>query len=72
MDPVTLIVSALALGASAVCIARPQRWGLAAYGAPGVERVLRILQEELRLAMAATGRMSLAAVDKTLVRTYFP
>lgn len=66
------ILKALALGASAVCVGRPQRWGLAAYGAPGVERVLRILQTELRLAMAASGRASLASIDKTLVRTYFP
>jgi isopentenyl diphosphate isomerase/L-lactate dehydrogenase-like FMN-dependent dehydrogenase len=68
----TDILKALALGASAVCVARPQRWGLAAYGAPGVERVLRILQDELRLAMAKTGRMSIAAIDNSLVRTYFP
>jgi isopentenyl diphosphate isomerase/L-lactate dehydrogenase-like FMN-dependent dehydrogenase len=66
------ILKALALGASAVCVGRPPRWGLAAYGAPGVERVLRILQTELRLAMAATGRASLASIDRTLVRTYFP
>ena len=66
------ILKALALGAAAVCVSRPQRWGLAAYGAPGVERVLRILQTELRLAMATTGRTTLASIDKTLVRTYFP
>ncbi len=66
------ILKALALGASAVCVSRPQRWGLAAYGAPGVERVLQILQAELRLAMATTGRPTIASIDKTLVRTYFP
>jgi 4-hydroxymandelate oxidase len=66
------ILKALALGASAVCVCRPQRWGLAAYGAPGVERVLQILQAELRLAMATTGRTALASIDRTLVRTYFP
>jgi (S)-2-hydroxy-acid oxidase len=66
------ILKALALGVSAVCVSRPQRWGLAAYGAPGVERVLQILQAELRLAMATTGRPTIASIDKTLVRTYFP
>ncbi len=66
------ILKALALGASAVCVCRPQRWGLAAYGAPGVERVLQILQDELRLAMAATGRTTLASIDSSLVRTAFP
>jgi len=66
------ILKALALGASAVCIGRPQRWGLAAYGAPGVQRVLEILQAELRLAMAACGRATLASVDTSIVRTNFP
>jgi 4-hydroxymandelate oxidase len=66
------ILKALALGAAAVCVCRPQRWGLAAYGAPGVQRVLEILQAEFRLAMAGTGRTALASVDRTLVRTYFP
>ena len=66
------VLKALALGASAVCVCRPQRWGLAAYGAPGVQRVLEILQAELRSAMAATGRTTLASVDPSLVRTYFP
>lgn len=65
------ILKALALGAKAVCIGRPHRWGLAAYGAPGVERVLDILQAELLLAMAHTGRPTLASIDRTLVRTYF-
>ena len=65
------VLKALALGAAAVCIGRPQRWGLAAYGAPGVGRVLEILQAELLLAMAATGRPTLASIDRTLARTYF-
>ena len=65
------VLKALALGASAVCICRPQRWGLAAYGAPGVERVLEILQSELRLAMAVTGVTALTSIDRTLVRTSF-
>src|SRR5205807_2514080 len=41
------ILKALALGANAVCLGRVPRWGLAAYGAPGVQRVLEILQSEL-------------------------
>ncbi len=66
------ILKGLALGAAAVCIGRPQRWGLAAYGAAGVQRILEILQAELILEMARTGRPTLASVDRTLVRTYFP
>jgi isopentenyl diphosphate isomerase/L-lactate dehydrogenase-like FMN-dependent dehydrogenase len=68
----TDILKALALGASAVCVGRAPRWGLGAYGAPGVQRVLEILQAELVDAMAHTGRSTLASIDSTLVRTDFP
>lgn len=65
------ILKALALGAKAVCLGRAPRWGLAAYGAPGVQRVLEILQAELVMAMAQTGRPDLASIDRSLVRTHF-
>ncbi len=65
------ILKALALGAKAVCLGRVIRWGLAAYGPPGVQRILEILQGELMLAMAQTGRADLASIDRTLVRTHF-
>jgi isopentenyl diphosphate isomerase/L-lactate dehydrogenase-like FMN-dependent dehydrogenase len=65
------ILKALALGAKAVCIGRAIRWGLAAYGPPGVQRVLEILQGELVMAMAQTGRPDLASIDRSLVRTHF-
>jgi 4-hydroxymandelate oxidase len=48
-------LKALALGASAVGIGRPYAWGLAAFGQDGVERVLDILNLELRLAMVGCG-----------------
>lgn len=66
------ILKALALGASAVCMGRVPRWGLAAYGAPGVQRILEIMQAELTQAMAYTGRPTLASINATLVRTNFP
>jgi isopentenyl diphosphate isomerase/L-lactate dehydrogenase-like FMN-dependent dehydrogenase len=65
------ILKALALGANAVCIGRGARWGLAAYGAPGVQRIHEILQGELIMAMAQTGRPTLASIDRTLVKTNF-
>ena len=65
------ILKALALGAKVVCIGRPHRWGLAAYGAAGVQRVMEILQAELVTAMAQTGRPTLASIDRTLVKTHF-
>ncbi len=49
-------LKALALGASAVGIGRPYAWGLAAFGQDGVERVLDILNLELRLAMVDAAR----------------
>jgi 4-hydroxymandelate oxidase len=65
-------LKALALGARAVCLGRVPRWGLGAYGAPGVQRILEILQAELVQGMAYTGRPALAALDRTVVRVDFP
>ena len=66
------IVKAIALGASAVCLGRAPRWGLGAFGPAGVQRLLEILHAEVREAMARTGRTTLAALDRTAVRTNFP
>jgi len=68
----TDVLKALALGAKAVCLGRVPRWGLAAYGSAGVQRVLEIMQAELLQAMESTGRSSLTAVDKSLALTNFP
>ena len=65
------ILKALALGAKAVCLGRVIRWGLAAYGPAGVQRILEILQGELVMAMAQTGRPDLASIDRGLVRMHF-
>jgi len=46
-----MFLKGLALGASAVCIGRPYCWGLAAFGQPGVEAVLGIMQEEFETIM---------------------
>ena len=45
-------LKALALGAKAVGIGRPYLWALTSFGQSGVERVLDILNAELRLAHA--------------------
>lgn len=52
-------LKALALGATAVGIGRPYVWGLGAFGQAGVERVLDILNNELRLAMGGVGARTL-------------
>ena len=55
----TDVFKALALGATAVGIGRPYIWGLSSFGQAGVERVLQILDTELRLAMVGCGTVSL-------------
>jgi isopentenyl diphosphate isomerase/L-lactate dehydrogenase-like FMN-dependent dehydrogenase len=49
------VAIAMALGADAVLVGRPTAWGLAADGAAGAERVLRILAAELELTLALLG-----------------
>jgi 4-hydroxymandelate oxidase len=66
------VFKALALGADAVLAGRALRWGLGAFGPQGAQRVIEILQAELRQAMAATGRQNLAAIDPSAVRVDFP
>ena len=58
---------ALALGASAVGIGRPYAWGLAAFGQAGAERVLDILNLELRLAMVGCGARSIKEITPTTI-----
>ena len=64
------MLKALALGARAVLIARPAVWGLAAYGADGVQRVTEMLQTELARDMAMCGKPNLRAIDRTTVRLH--
>ena len=62
------VLKALALGAKAVLIGRAPLWGLGAFGQPGVERVLWMLNAELKLAMALAGTPNLAAINSKLVK----
>jgi 4-hydroxymandelate oxidase len=64
----TDVVKALALGARAVLVGRPILWGLAADGEAGASYVLRLLKEELDLAMALAGAPTLADITRDLVR----
>jgi isopentenyl diphosphate isomerase/L-lactate dehydrogenase-like FMN-dependent dehydrogenase len=65
------VFKALALGAAAVELGRPARWGLGAFGAAGVQRLLEIVQQELVQAAASAGRASFASIDRSAVRTNF-
>lgn len=66
------ILKALAIGADAVLVGRPPLWGLGSFGAAGAQRVLEILQAELRLAMSGCGVSSIGEMDRSLVWTDFP
>ncbi len=63
----TDVIKALALGADAVAVGRPQLFGLAAGGAAGVQRVVELLRAELDLAMALVGAPTLTALEPDLV-----
>lgn len=63
----SLLLQALALGASAVLVGRPVLYGLALGGKAGVERVLELLRNELELAMALTGCTSLQQIGPHLL-----
>ena len=64
------VLKALALGASAVLVCRPVLWGLAAYGALGVQKVLEMLQTELARDMVEVGAVNLAAIRRDHVRVH--
>jgi len=65
----TEVFAALALGARAVLVGRPVMWALAADGSAGVAEVLRLLHDELVLAMALAGRPTLAEINRSAVFT---
>jgi len=63
----TDVFKALALGARAVGIGRPFLWGLGAFGEAGVDRVLEILQGELKLVMGNCGTRTVADITREYV-----
>ena len=63
----TDVFKALALGATAVGIGRPEAWGLAAFGQSGVEAVIDILNRELAAIMRQAGTPSVAAITGAAV-----
>ena len=63
----TDVFKALALGATAVGIGRPQAWGLAAFGQSGVEAVLTILRHELEKIMRQAGTPSIRDITRPFV-----
>ena len=60
----TDVFKAMALGATAVGIGRPQAWGLAAFGQSGVEAVLVILRREFEKIMRQAGTPSISSITR--------
>jgi (S)-mandelate dehydrogenase len=65
------ILKALALGADAVMLGRTTRWALGAFGTPGVDKLLSMMQRELVEAAAAAGVANRAGLTPAIVRTRF-
>ena len=65
------IFKALALGANAVMIGRTTRWGLAAFGAAGAQRLIEILQQELVQVAGRCGCAKLSDINKAAVKAHF-
>jgi len=65
----TDVFKALALGAKAVGVGRPFLWGLGAFGQAGVDRVIDILQGELKLVMGNCGTRTVADINRAYVAT---
>ncbi|MFN7727386.1 MAG: alpha-hydroxy acid oxidase [Rubrivivax sp.] len=63
----TDVLKALALGADAVLLGRPQVMALAAGGAYGVAHMLRLLRDELEIAMILCGCRTLADIHPGLL-----
>ena len=63
------IFKGIARGADAVAVGRPYLWGLGAFGQAGVERVLEILSDELRITMRLAGTPTLASIAGSSVGT---
>jgi 4-hydroxymandelate oxidase len=63
----TDVLKAIALGANAVLVGKPVCFGLACAGSAGVTNVMNILRNELELAMALTGKATLASIDQSVI-----
>ena len=60
----TDVFKALALGADFVWVGRPTLWGLAYKGQKGVELMLKILSDEVKLCMALAGTVKVEDINK--------
>ena len=66
----TDVLKALILGAQAVLVTRPVVWGLAGYGAEGVQAVVEMLQTELARNMIMIGAAGADGLRREMVRRH--
>ncbi|MBV8392771.1 MAG: alpha-hydroxy-acid oxidizing protein [Alphaproteobacteria bacterium] len=66
------VVKAICLGADYVGLGRLFCYGLAANGAAGIERVMELLEEEMKEVMGLLGVSSLKQLDKSYVSQSYP
>jgi glycolate oxidase len=68
----TDVIKGIALGADVVSIGRLYLYGLAAAGQAGVQRVLELLETEIRIGLGLLGVTSFAELDKSCLQTAMP
>jgi L-lactate dehydrogenase (cytochrome) len=61
------VIRMLALGASAVLLGRAWALALAARGCSGVEMLLKMIHDEMRVAMALTGCTTIGSIDRSIL-----
>ena len=61
------VVRMLALGADFVLLGRAWAYALAGAGGAGVAHVLKLIEAEMRVAMALTGQTSITALDRSIL-----
>ncbi|WP_422030916.1 alpha-hydroxy acid oxidase [Reyranella sp.] len=66
------IVKAICMGADWVGLGRLYCYGLAAAGAAGIERVIELLEEEMKEVMGLLGVASLSQLDKSYIAKSMP
>lgn len=65
----TDVLKALANGANAIMIGRPYLYALSVAGDAGVAQCINILRREFEMAMALTGRPTIASIDRSVLWT---
>ena len=61
------VFKAIAFGANAVCLGRPQFYGLAVAGALGVAHIIKLLRQELEVTMALAGCATLTDINSSCI-----